>query len=315
MLDIGRSQIVWVVAFHPDGKHLLGGYDDGIRRWRVSDGQEVGKQTRAGVIAISVSSDQRWMVCGTFNGACVWDGDMQEKIIDVEGQIGVYSVDVSPDSTRFATGTRGEEASIWSITSGERLVGPLKHYHTITGIRFSPNGERIATACLENSIRIFDSHTGDKLVTIKIDIPRWIAATPLAWSSDAQEILAASDFDNKIRSFSTSTGSLLTESQTLHDDENIDVHSVALAANGKFLVTFAGNFISFLNMSTLNRNEPVVDDGQCWLCSIAISADSSLLATGQADGKIVIRDLSKILPDVYGPFHVSIRTSIIWACR
>ena len=77
------------------------------------------------MFAIAVSRDQRWIVCGA-EGASVWDGEMGEKVIDVEDTNRVWAVDVSPDSTRFATGT-DEDARIWGITSGERLVGPLKH--------------------------------------------------------------------------------------------------------------------------------------------------------------------------------------------
>ena len=41
--DSGRFATVWAVAFHPDGKHLLGGARDGIRRWRLEDGKVEGR--------------------------------------------------------------------------------------------------------------------------------------------------------------------------------------------------------------------------------------------------------------------------------
>ena len=281
----------------------MGGGDCGIRQWRLADGQGVRKQTGMAAYAISVSSDYKWIVCGTAMGASVWDGEMRAKAIDTEGTNAVWAVDVSPDSTTFATGTSESRASIWNITSGERLIGPLEHDDYVNGIRFSPNGERIATACWKNSIHIFDSQTGDKLVAIKTDVPGWGPATPLAWSSDAYQIFSAS-FDNKIRSFNTSTGSLLAESQILRDGNN-NVHSIALAANGNFIATFADYSMSFLNTSTLTLIGPIIEDSK-QIRSIAISAGSNHLATGRGDGKVVIRDLSKILSDLYGPFHVRI---------
>ena len=305
-----ESVCVYTVAFQPDGKHLLGGGSgDETRRWRLSDGQEVGKQIGVRVYALSVSRDHNWIVGGTKKGASVWDGQMHEEVIEVESPNTVEAVDVSPDSARFATVTDRKDASIWRITSGERLVGPLEHDDYVTGIRFSPNGEHIATACLGNSIRIFNSHNGVNLVTIKTDIPSWGPATPLAWSSDGQQIFAASH-NNKIRSFNTSTGSQLAESQILHNGEN-DVHSIALAPNNKFIATFARHSISFLDSSTLTRIGTVIEnlDGE-HTRSIAMSADSSHLATGGYEGRIAIRDLSKILPDSYGPFHVSCNLSM-----
>ena len=53
VLNTGRSGRVWAVAFHPDGKHVLGGNDNGIQRWQLSDGQEVGKKTEVDLQAIS----------------------------------------------------------------------------------------------------------------------------------------------------------------------------------------------------------------------------------------------------------------------
>ena len=253
--------------------------------------------------AISVSWDDKWIVCGTDGaGANVWDGEIHQRVIHVEGANVVDAVDVAPDSTRFATGNRDGEASIWSILSGRRLVGPLKHDNWVTGARFSPTGEHIATARYMG-IRIFDSQTGDKLVTISTDQPGWGATTPIAWSSDAQRIFAASR-DRKVKVFDTSTGTQLAESPTLHDSTN-DIPSVALDANGKFIAAFINRSISFLDTSTLARIGPVIEDSdRIW--SIKISPDSTRLASGRHDGTIAIRDLGKILPDRYGPFDVSI---------
>ena len=91
---------------------------------RLSRGRKTNGQTGKSLYAICVSKDQKWTACGTDQGASVWDGEMHEKFVEVEGKNTVYAVDVSPDSTKFATGN-DNEASVWSITTGERLVGPL----------------------------------------------------------------------------------------------------------------------------------------------------------------------------------------------
>ena len=308
VLDTGGSEGVFAVAFHPDGKHLFGGGNDRTQRWQLSDGREVGKRTGMRLYAIDVSKDHKWVVCGTFKGASVWDGDMKEKLIDVEGGNIVWAVDVCPDSTRVATGTDNSEASIWSIPKGERLVGPLRHDKPVSGVKFSPNGEQIANACYGGSIRIFDSRNGDKLITIDTTMPYGIPTTPLAWSSDGQRIFATSD-DYKARLFDVSTGSQLAELEVPGR-----ICSLALAPNCKFIAIVASSesdtSISFLDASTLARTGPVIANTKM-IRSIAISQDNSYLATGQADGKIVIRNLSQILPDLYGPFDVRICALIV----
>ena len=140
------------------------------------------------VRAISVSRDGKWIVCGSSQGASMWNAKTQEKAIEVEGTDMVNTVDISPDSARFATtaGTRGYnffKASIWNIVTGERLVGPL-YLDCITAIKFSPNGKLIAAAIAWRSICIFDSRNGDKLITIYTDVYGWFPFAPLAWSNN-----------------------------------------------------------------------------------------------------------------------------------
>ena len=255
--------------------------------------------------AISVSKDGKWIVCGTENGASVWDAKMQDKVIGVEGIVNVKSVDISPGSTRFATAS-DNNASIWNIVTGKRSVGPLQHSSYVVGIKFSPNGEHIATAVEDNSICVFDSRNGDQLITIETDIPVPWPSTPLAWSNNGRQIFAASG-DHKIKSFDVSTGSQLAEAQVQGDGE---LYSIALATNGKFLATFVDRSISFWDTSTLTQIGPVIEDSQN-VRSIALSPDRSHLATGGFRGKISIRNLNNLLPGLYGPFRVSIYAHIV----
>ncbi|KAG9311888.1 WD40-repeat-containing domain protein [Chiua virens] len=295
-LDTGNSGVVWAVAFSPDGEHLLSGSPDGIRRFQLADQQETAKRTGMSVMAISISRDGRRIVCGTFDGASVLDGELQEIVCDVEGGKQVIAVDVSPDSTQIATGTYEETASVWNIKTGERLLGPLEF--NITGIRFSPTGgDRIAISEYAGPITISDSRTGDKLVIIDTQTRTWFPIIPLAWSNDAQRIFAVSKDGDKVMSFDVSTGSLLAELQVTDIG---DLLSIALAANGKLIAAQAGSSISFLDASTLARIGPIIKMG-VRMRSIALSRNSSHLATGQeADGKIRIHNLSTVLPDILG---------------
>ena len=102
-----------------------------------------------------------------------------------------------------------------------------------------------------------------------------------------------------------STGSQLTELEIPSGASDL-VHSLALAPNCKFIATSASRAISFLDTSTLAQTGPAIEDSSRYVRSIAISHDNSYLATGQADGTIIVRNLSQILPDLYGPFDVSI---------
>jgi WD40 repeat protein len=233
VIETGDERAIYSVAFHSNGMQLLSGKTDGLRRWRVADGgQEVANRMLTDVNAIAVSRDGKWIVCGAMKGASVWDATAQEKAIEVEGAHSVGAVDISPESTKFATATDDNYASIWNIITGERLVGPLQHDDYIAGITFSPSGEHIATAVAGQSIRVFDSRNGDQLIIIKTDIPSRSPITPLAWSNNGQQFFTASS-GRKIKSFDVSTGSQLAELQVPGRDE---VMSIALATNGSSLL-------------------------------------------------------------------------------
>ena len=296
---------VWTVAFHPDGKHVLGGTSHGIRRWRIADGQVVGNTTTGMVLyAVSVSRDHKWVLCGTSNGANVWDAELREKVVAVEDRKDVRAVDVTPDCSRFATGTTRNEANIWSITTGERLVGPLKHGGTVRGVKFSADGGRIATACPEDStIRIFDSHNGHQLIFIDNPMPSSTPLTPIVWAVNGQRLFAIST-DNKLKSFDSSTGSQLAEWK-IHENDDSEHMSIALSPNNEVIASCTGHFISFWDTSTYAQLGIVEDTEK--IQSIALSPDGGCLASGSyTSGTINIWDLRSIPPESYFSIEVSI---------
>ena len=290
------------MAFHPDGKHFFDGTRNEMRRWRLADGQELGKQTGMEVFTISVSKDQKWVACGTAMGASVWDAELREKVVEVESGERVYSVDVASDCTRLATGTDAGKSNIWNITTGEKLLGPLEHGRIVIGVKFSPDGGRLATACIgDSTIRIFDAHNGDQLVSIENAILH-NSFLPIAWSTHGQELFAISK-EYKIKSFDSSTGSPLAEWQ-IHEN-NDGPMSVTLSADGNFIASFAGRFVSFWDAST-HAQLGIVEETHN-IGSIALSPDGCRLAAGSAtSGTSIIWNLAGILPDSYLPDNVSI---------
>ena len=284
--------------------HLFSGTSNGIQQWRLADGHEVGKQAGMNVGAISVSRDQKWVVCGTVDGASVWDAEIRKKVIEVEGKEYVGGVDVAPDCSRFATGTSAGKANIWNITTGERLVGPLELGDSVIGIRFSPDGGRtIATLSRGDSpIRIFDSNDGNQLLSIKNSMTFYTPLTPIAWSTESQRLFAISN-GHKINCFDSSTGSKLAEWQ-IHENCNPNDMSIALSPNNKFIAACSGRFLSFWDTSTHTQLGIVEDISQIY--SIAFSPDGNRLASGALDlGRIIIWDLGGIIPESYLPIQVS----------
>ena len=312
--DSGHRAI-YSVAFSPDGKHLLSGGRNGIRQWQVSNGQEVWRSAESeDVYAIALSRDHKWIVSGSTEGATVWDAKSHDKVHhwQVDGAY-VHTVDISPDSTKFATGTslgqkNARSVNVWDIITGERLVGPLGHDGSVVGVRFSPKGHYIATFTQKHHIRVFDISNGHQLIEFDNKMPEWSALTPIVWPSDAPSQLFAMSEGGKIKSFDTSTGSQLAEWQ-IHDDSSL--MSIALPANNKFIASSAGHSVSFWDTTTHTQVGSVLKDVDK-IRSVALSPDGTHLATGGYNTTITIWNLRGILPESYLSITVSATFPIFW---
>lgn len=291
----------WVpsLIFLEDGKHLLSGGEDGmIRQWRVEDGTEAGQAMKAIQSScawndIALSGDRKWIVSSQDN-ATVWNRHTHQRALTVNKDIAgeVVAVDVSPDSTRFATGARDGKAFIWDILNGRRLVGPLQCDNNPTVVTFSPSGDHIATTAAIDSLRIHNAHTGELLRTVLI------TSIHIAWSRDSQCIFVLS-FIGVITQVCIDTGTILSE-WTVSRGKS-DFGSLTLSSDGGFIASFFGNSLSFWDTST-----PGMQLGPVFNCppeepvvSVALSLDSKHLAVSNIDGKITLYNLTDIIPTSY----------------
>ncbi|KAF8546332.1 hypothetical protein OG21DRAFT_1502001 [Imleria badia] len=304
------------VSFVEDGKQVLSSGTEGmLRRWRVDDGCEARKpmgDEGVEIYAAAVSPDGRWLVCGLrpikWTGdfpvlVAVWDAQKHEKLLDIRSGHGhtntVFSVDISPDSTKFATGgsPSDKHAFIWNMTTGEQLVGPLQHDGAVVAVRFSPNGDRIATATADElstskSIRIYNSKNGQQL----LDIPCHFylhESLPLAWLADGRQLFAASY--SEVKHFDTSSGSLLSKWSVPGGGTTV---SVVLSRNQKFSAVASYDTLSFWDTSANRQIGPVINYTSV-INRIALSPNDDCIATGENNGKVTLRSLRDILPVSY----------------
>lgn len=312
----GNQHEMFSVLFAEDGKQVLSGGVEGVlQRWRVDDGNKVGEPIRTEglpVLAAALSPDRKWIVCGlkpsrsaNANFVGVWDAQTRERVLDVKGHTNaVPSVDVCSDSTKFATGSADNCAFIWNMTTGTRLVGPLRHGGLVVAVRFSPNGDRLATATAENppgvakSIRIYSSNNGQLLLDIpEVRVGNYVSS-PLAWSADGRRLFAASysDSNSEVKRFDTASGSLLSKWSVPGGGYTT---SIALSRNQKFIAVVAYKSLSFWDTSTHKQIGTTIEHtSTVW--SIALSPNGDCVATAERNGKVTlhISPVSYLTPDV-----------------
>ena len=278
---VGRHDI-YSVAFLVDGKHIVSGGKEGkIQRWRAEDGTlkevETPMDARSMINDMAVSLDGKQIVCGTDSGeVTVWDAESHKQAVTRwqahSGAVG--AVDISPDETRVATGSSDKTACVWSLSTGQRLLGPLEHGDTAIAAKFSPDGRLIATATWQDSVQVYESLSGRLLVDVPIEVDSHHNQS-LVWVSNSKNLFVLS-FTGKINYLDASTGTTLS-SWPIHSGS--PTRCIALASNGTFIAASASSSVSFWDTTTHKQIGSIIKHSH-QVVSMAISANYDLVIGG-----------------------------------
>ncbi|KIK18951.1 hypothetical protein PISMIDRAFT_108583, partial [Pisolithus microcarpus 441] len=281
----------YAIAF-ADESEVVGGYENGeIRRWKVEGGQQQGPTIKAGsdIYSLVVSRNGQWIVSGDrAKKVTVWNADTHEKVREFTEHLGpVWGVDISRDCTTIASVDRNA-ARLFSIASGAQFLPPLQHHHAVR-VKFSPDGSRLATASFDSGFCIYDTRGGTLLFSSgtmsSVDAA---LATPLAWSSDGQQLFVANI--RRITCFNLSNSS--SSEWQIHKTQSRT--SVSIASNGSFIACSKGSSVSLWDCVSHEQIGSIISH-TADICSITLSPKGRYLACGFNGGKVTIHNLGDIL--------------------
>ncbi|MBT9316454.1 hypothetical protein IXB50_13570 [Leptothoe spongobia TAU-MAC 1115] len=161
----------------------------------------------------------------------------------------------------------------------------LQTFGLIQQVRFSPNGEIIASGDSKNNIQLWNLKNRELIATLQ-GHSAWVRS--ISFSPD-NELLASSSEDNMIRVWQ------LSDYRCIHCFQGHTNHvwSLDFSPCGNFLVSGGGD--SLVKLWNIH-------DGQCchlfeghehWVWSVAFSSDGKLLASGSGDSTIRLWDVQK----------------------
>jgi WD40 repeat protein len=218
----GHTRDVHSVCFSPDGQRLAtggGGVGRGeVMLWDAGTGQELlnFKGHTNTVHGVCFSPDgQRLATASWDNTAKLWDARAGQECLILKGHTGpVLSVAFSPDGQRLATGSadlmafnsiikEDHTAKVWDARSGRQLLSIPGHTGPVTGVAFSPDGRRLATAGPGGPAKVWDANTGQELLTLRGHTD---GVASLAFSADGRRLATAGYRERTVKVWDADSG-------------------------------------------------------------------------------------------------------------
>jgi len=236
----GHSDIVFTVAWSPDGTRLASGSQD--KTLQIWDAEGANLNTYSGhtgsVTFVSWSPDGKRVASASEDHTIrVWDIATNSLLFTCQGHTDViHSVAWSPHGTRLASGSVDATVRLWDANNGTLVATYRDHAAQVWDVAWSPDGTRIASASgdnkatvQDNTIKIWNINTNatDLTYTGHASNPVYVS-----WSPDGTRIASGST-DKTVQVWDSKTGN----TQLTYRGHNNIVFGVAWSPDGTRIVS------------------------------------------------------------------------------
>ncbi|MCI0395810.1 MAG: NB-ARC domain-containing protein [Chloroflexi bacterium] len=318
----GHEDLVWAVAFAPDGVTLFSGSaDQTVRAWDFHQGtaEKILRAHTHWVWSVVVSPDGLVAAsAGADQAICTWDAQTGQLLNVLRGHAGpVRSLAFSPDGRVLASASHDQTVRLWDTRSG-RLLGTMGgHSGEVRCITFSPDGEWLLSAGSDCALRLWQWRTGQTsslleghthtVSSVAINPDGNLAAsgsydgTIRLWdlkAARASHVLQAHRQSVRTITFDA-TGSLLVSGsydQTVRFWEprtglllhtirghTFQIRALAFSPDGEHLATCSTDYTVRLWHVQSGQLRHTLPGHSRWVAAAAYSPSGALLATGSYD--------------------------------
>jgi WD40 repeat protein len=160
------------MAVSLDGSTLAaGGNNSYVDIWNLKTGAALtGAQGGFdSVTSVALSSDGLILAVAGLNDGVVWDVDAGRELFSAKVPTGVlYATAVSPDGHTIAQGGFDQIIRIWDVPTTGRGHDLTGHQGDIKALRFSSNGQVVASASSDSTTKLWSVATGQELLSFTV---------------------------------------------------------------------------------------------------------------------------------------------------
>jgi WD40 repeat protein len=290
---VGATNLVWSVAFSPDGQILASGSEDqAIRLWHLETGDCVrilrGHSRR--VWSVAYSTDFLLASSSDDHTVKIWEPNSGTCLHTLEGHSNwVNSVTFSPNGQLLASGGGDSTVRIWDVDTGECLQILQGHTRWIWSVAFSSDGRWLVSASGDGTIKLWAIPSGDCFATIPTP-GEFVSSAAFSPNGDW---IAGSCGDNTVRVWDIS-GIVLLEKEPQQFQESVHllhtftghsgrVWSVAFAPHGDHLASAGEDCqVKLWNLTTRECNGTFLGH-QSRIQTVSFNHQTHTLASGSYD--------------------------------
>ena len=289
----GHSGNVHSVAFSPDGDTLASASWGAIRLWDVATGElERSLEGHTGwvwSVAFSTDGDTLASSGNWFDDTLrFWDIRTGALKKTVEGYGLIFSVDFSPDGSALAIGDNAIQ--LRDARTGELIrkfepdAQEYGSHRSVSFVTFSPNGALIASGNGDETISLWDTHTGELSHTLE---GHTRSVSSVAFSPVGGMIASGGYWeDNTVRLWDTRSG----EPLRILKGHTSAVLTVAVSPDGLTIASGSRDKTIRLWDSRTGEHKHTLEGHTHDIWSLAFSPDGGTLASGGEDHTIRLWD-------------------------
>lgn len=284
------------VTFSSDGAQLYIGGDDGaLHAFAAETGQPLQSLPGDGSAARAPACGKDWLVSvgGKQTRFCraptAWQLERKIAGSTVGAPVDrVLSLDFSPDGQTLASsgGLPGKtaELKLWKVADGTLVRDwSTTHTDTIFGVRFSPDGERLATASADRSARIFQVASGEQQHQMAGHTAHVLG---VAWHASGKQLITCGA-DQMLKQWDAQQGTPLRTLKGTSYQIGLyrrEVAAVSFIGATELYVAACGDGTVRLHRTTSEGDVHTFKGSQGYQYSVAATPDGRAVVVGGADG-------------------------------